>query len=280
MNCSEKTVEMCSIVNIHSGNCPENCSFCTQSSHNSCKIETYESIDITELIRHAKALESKGVSHLSLVASGRAPSEKILQNVKQITEQLLKETKLKICCSLGLLTRETALFLKSIGISRYHHNLESSPGFFSSICTTHNFTERLETLDYAAEASLEICSGGIFNLGETEDDRIEMIEIAVKKGATSVPFNVLSPVEGTPLYGRPTMNEKGLLHTIERISQKFPNVVIRFAGGRTQYRHSLLVDSFNRGVRGFMIGNYLTTNGFTIDDDIELIGRYGYTIIP
>lgn len=277
-NTISTAIELCSIVNIRSGNCSENCQFCAQSAHNSCNIEKFDSINPDDLVSHAKMLQLKGVRHISLVASGRGPSEELLKSVAALTERVLADTKLKICCSLGILTKSDAIFLKKAGISRYHHNLEASESFFSQICSTHNFKDRLQTIENAHDAGLEICSGGMINLGESMDDRINMVKTAIKKGATSVPLNVLLPVEGTPFSGRKLIDQEELIYTISTLCSMFPDTVFRFAGGRNQYPEEITIKSLKAGIRGIMTGNYLTKSGISVDRDLKIIGQNGYSV--
>ncbi|MBN2435830.1 MAG: biotin synthase BioB [Spirochaetes bacterium] len=271
-------IELCSIVNIHSGNCSENCLFCAQSRHNSCDIEKFDSIDQNNLIYHAEMLQSHGVKYISLVASGRGPSKELLATVTALTEKILSNTTLQVCCSLGLLTKSDANFLKKSGISRYHHNLETAESFFTQVCSTHSFDDRIRTIENAREAGLEVCSGGMINIGENMEDRISMVETAIKKGATSVPLNVLLPVEGTPLYGKILMDPDELIYTITSLCSMFPDTIFRFAGGRSQYSEEVTIKSLKAGIRGIMTGNYLTEAGIPVDKDIKLIGQNGYSV--
>ena len=268
-------MELCSILNIHSGNCSEDCAFCTQSRFHDTEILRYNLMPADAVIEKALYLEQKGVSRISLVASGRAPSPELFRHVLDSAAKLRRETSLKVCVSLGFITPKQAAALVDAGVSRYHHNLETGRHYYPEICSTHTYDERVETIETARAAGLEICCGGIIGMGERMKDRIDMFSEISSLGAVSVPINVLHAVIGTRLESMQLLPKEEIIASIETAGKICPQAVIRFAGGRSQYDHAFLKECILAGMDGLMTGNYLTTSGHGIEEDLELLGSMG-----
>ena len=268
------TVGLCSIINAKSGACPEDCSFCAQSSKNSASMRVYPLIKKETVIEKAMAAVKAGVKRFSVVTSGRKVSGRELSEIAGLISAI-RETGLLPCASLGLLSGEELSVLKDAGLDRYHHNLETSERFFTQICSTHAFADKVETARAATAAGLSLCSGGIFGMGETWQDRIDMAFSLRELGADSVPINFLIPIKGTALAHR------GLLHPLEalKIISLFrfvlPAKEIRVCGGRTQILGELHSMIFFAGADGMITGDYLTTMGRRPEDDLRLIEIYG-----
>ncbi|WP_319559333.1 biotin synthase BioB [Marispirochaeta sp.] len=275
INMKQLPIELCSIVNVHSGNCSEDCAFCAQSKHHTCDIEKYDTLPQPSLLKQARLLAEKGVSYFSLVASGREPSqflfEYIIDTVKKIKQAA---PRLKVCVSLGFLTKERARALALAGVSRYHHNLETGPSFFNKICTSHTYAERINTLEIARQAGLELCCGGIIGLGESEKDRIEMFNQIQELNIRSIPINILHAVEETPLAQMPLLSKEEIVKTIGFAREINPAAKIRIAGGRDQFEHAFVLDCVKAGADALMTGNYLTTKGFSLDQDLKLLNMH------
>ncbi len=270
-----KTVGLCSIVSAKSGACSEDCSFCAQSSKSRAVIDVYPLLQKEKIIENAVEAKESGITRFSVVTSGRTISGKDLASVADIVSDV-KKLGLLPCASLGLLKKEALLLLKEAGLDRYHHNLETSEGFFPRICTTHSYSDKMKTIHAAKAAGLSVCSGGIFGMGETWMDRIDMAFALKKLGAEAVPINFLVPIKGT------AMGDNGLLHPVDALKiislyrYILPEREVRICGGRLQVLgefHSLV---FAAGADGMITGNYLTTLGRIPEDDLKLIAMYGF----
>jgi biotin synthase len=273
-----ETVDLCAIINAKSGRCSEDCAFCAQSSWYPTEAPHYPLLDVDEMLAAAqKALENRA-GRFSIVTSGRAPADlKEMDRICQVISTLSNQGQVSPCASLGLLTPKMAAELKKAGLKRYHHNLETAPSFYPSICTTHSIEKRMETIKIAQQEGLEICSGGIFGLGETMSQRLEMAFTLRDLGVDSVPLNFLNPIPGTPLEKRPPVPPLELLHSIALFRFILPRADIRTCGGREKGLRTLQPLMYPAGCNGTMIGNYLTTEGRSPQVDIQEIRDLGLT---
>ncbi|MCB2218150.1 MAG: biotin synthase BioB [Desulfobulbaceae bacterium] len=267
--------DYCSIINARSGKCSENCRFCAQSSRYQTAIETYDRVDYQEVRRQALENESHGVERFSLVTAGREVAAADLDAFATMYERLGEETGLSLCASMGFLTPEKARRLVDAGVRRYHCNLETCRSFFAEVCTTHSWQDKVETIKIARQAGMDICSGGIIGLGESFRQRLELAVELRDLGVLSIPINILTPIPGTPLAERPELTIEDVLTAIALFRLTNPAAVIRLAGGRArfgvgQYRF------FLAGANGAIVGNYLTTAGNSIAEDIGMIESLGY----
>lgn len=263
-------VDLCTIMNAKSGQCSEDCKFCAQSAHYKTKVEVYPLVSKESAIQLAKENESEGVNRFSLVTSGKGLSKNDLPKVLEIYETLNEEVKIDLCVSLGILEYEEFVKLKDTGITMYHHNLETSEEFYREICTTHSYQERIDTISEAKKAGMDICSGGIIGLGETFKDRISLAFKLRELEVKSIPINILSPIEGTPLENNEALSQEEILKTVAIFRFINPKALIRLAGGRNlidQYGKNC----FNAGINATITGNYLTTSGNKICDDKAMI---------
>lgn len=271
------TVELCSIINAKSGKCGEDCSYCAQSAHYATNVDEYELLSLSEILNKAMELEKNGVKRLSLVTSGRGLGGEDFIKILAIFSALKKQTALHLCASLGIISYEQAVKLKDVGVTRYHHNLESGPRFFSQICTTHTYQDRLDTIANVQKAGLEACCGGIIGLGETMQDRLEMALAIRDLQVKSVPLNILVPIRGTPLENIPTIQPQEVLKTMALFRFILPDAVIRYAGGRNTLG-KLQERGFKGGINGVLVGNYLTTVGNNIKKDITMLKKLGFIV--
>jgi biotin synthase len=271
-------VDLCAIVNAKSGACPEDCSYCAQSSKSSSDISVYPLVNKNIVIEKAKEARDAGVKRFCVVTSGRKMGYKELKEIASMIEGI-SNIGLFPCATLGLLNLNELSFLKESGLQRYHHNLEASERFFPEICRTHTYYDKLKTIEAANAAGLSICSGGIFGMGETWQDRIDMAFALKGLNVDSIPINFLIPVKGT------SFENKGFLHPLEALMiislYRFilPEKQIRICGGRTQVLGEFHSWVFMAGADSLLTGNYLTTTGRTYEDDIRLIEQYGLKII-
>lgn len=266
-------VSLCSILNAKSGKCSEDCRFCVQSSHYATGAPVYPLKEVAEVVAAAREAKSIGSSRFSLVTSGRGPSRAELIRIAELVRAIQAEVAIPVCASLGILDREGFLFLKEAGVSRYHHNLESSSEFFPQVATTHTFAERVATIRAAQEAGLEVCAGGIFGLGESEDDRISLALSLRELAVDSVPINVLIPLPGTPLAGMTPLGVAEIIRSLALFRLILPEVPIRLAAGRESALGDFLGLAFMAGADGMMIGGYLTQRGRLPQDDQRFISE-------
>ena len=271
------SVDMCSIMNAKSGKCSEDCKFCAQSGHYKTNVKEYGLVSKEEAMSLAKENEKAGVNRFSLVTSGRGLNEDEVQKVTDIYKRLKKETKLNLCASLGILNFGQLKKLKESGITMYHHNLETSKDYYNNICTTHTYQQRLDTIDAAKNVGLAVCSGGIIGLGESFEDRIKLAFELKSLGVKSIPVNVLNPIKGTPLENEKALSQNDILKSFAIIRFINPKALIRLAGGRN------MIDKqgencFNAGANATITGNYLTTTGNKIVDDMKMVKELKMTV--
>jgi len=258
---------LCSIINAKSGNCSEDCSFCVQSAHYKTDAPIYPLKDKEEILSAAREAKKIGASHFSLVTSGRGLKGRDLAKVAELVAAIKAEVGIAVCASLGILSRADFAMLRSAGLTRYHHNLETSEEFFPQIVSTHSFGQRIATIDAARAEGLEVCAGGIFGLGETEEDRISMALSLKEHAVDSVPINILIPLPGTPLAQQPSLPIMEILRAIALYRLILPDVPIRLAAGRESALADFLSSAFLAGADGMMIGGYLTERGRVPEND-------------
>jgi biotin synthase len=264
-------VDLCSIINARSGRCSEDCVFCAQSGHYHTGVSVYPLLSTEEVLEKALEMQSRGARRFALVTSGRGITGRDFEKVLDIYKTLREKTGLGLCASLGIIDYARARDLRDAGVSRYHHNIETSRSYYPEICTTHSFGERVETIRSAGEAGLEICSGGIIGLGEKWEHRVEMAFQLKELGVTSVPVNILTPIRGTPLQDRTVPRPLEVLRTAAMFRLVLPGAVIRLCGGREAALRDLQSLALLAGVNGLMVGNYLTTGGRGVEDDIQML---------
>jgi biotin synthase len=266
-------VSLCSIINAKSGKCSENCRFCVQSAHYATDAPVYPLKDVREIVRAAAEAKRIGASHFSLVTSGRGLPAAEIPQLAAMIRTIRQEVGIMVCASLGILDQAALAELKAAGLSRYHHNLESSREFFPQVCTTHTFEERLATIAAARAVGLEVCAGGIFGLGETEADRISMALSLKECRVDSVPLNLLIPLPGTPMADRAPLSVAEVLRAIALYRLILPEVPIRLAAGRESVLRDFLGAAFLAGADGMMIGGYLTQRGRLPEEDRRFIAE-------
>lgn len=272
-----KRVDMCSIMNARSGKCGEDCKWCSQSRFHHTDIEVYPLVDAESALREAVHNASKGVSRFSLVTSGRALSPADAERICAIYRRIGSECPIKLCASLGLLNREQLFQLKESGVTRYHCNLETAPSYFPQVCTTHTIDEKLQTIEWAREAGLEICSGGIIGMGESEEQRVEFALAIRRTGAVSIPVNILNPIPGTRLAGMPPLKDEEVIRAVAMIRILNPEASVRLAGGRSRIK-AVEPELFRCGISGSIVGDLLTTTGSDIDTDKAMFLRLGFEL--
>lgn len=270
--------DFCSIINGKSGKCSEDCKYCAQSVHYNTGIKEYPLLDGKVIMDEARDNFTKGIGRFSIVTSGQSLSDKEIESICKIYSQIDNDCGVYLCASHGLLSEKQFTQLRRAGVRRYHNNLETSRRFFPQICSTHSYDEKLEALRMAKHAGLEICSGGIFGLGETFEDRIDMAFELKSLNVLSVPINIFTPIKGTPLGDMALIGYDEILRSVAIYRFILPRAFLRMAGGR-----GTLEDRgrqiFSSGVNAAISGNMLTTQGITADIDIKMVKEMGYRVV-
>ena len=269
------SIDVESLLNAKSGKCPEDCSFCAQSSFYNTKISKYPLLPKQVVIVRAKEAERQGASSFCLVCAYRSPPEEEFRQICDTIEALKKEVSIDINASLGFMTLERARKLKSLGIKRYNHNLEASDSFFSQICKTHDFSDRVKTAKIVKEAGLELCCGGIIGMGETVKQRIELAFALAALNPDEVPINILIPNEGTPMAQIVTITPEEAIRTIAVWRFIMPKVILKLAGGREVHFSDNGRMALRAGANGIISGGYLTTGGNEMSKDLNMIHEIG-----
>ncbi len=264
---------LCSIINAKSGQCSEDCRFCTQSVHYSTDTPAYPLKSGAEIVTAASMAKEDGATHFSIVTSGKKINNADLARLEEIIAVIRDQVDIHVCASLGIGTLADFQILKKAGLSRYHHNLETSKEFFYEMVSTHTFKERVDTIRAAHEAGLEVCAGGIIGLGETEDDRVSMALSLAELQVESVPLNILIPLPGTPLADVQPLQIHEILRAIALFRLILPDVPLRLAAGRESQLADFLSSAFMAGADGMMIGGYLTQRGRKAETDRQFVAE-------
>jgi len=271
-----KRADLCSIVSAKTGACPEDCRYCAQSSSSRTEIQTHPLMKTQDIIERARRAKGHDAGRFCIVTSGKKVSGSELERIADMAASI-KDEGLKPCATLGLLDKDDLLTLKQAGLHRYHHNLETSRRFFPEICSTHTYEQKLETIGAAKAAGLSICSGGIFGLGETWEDRVDMALELRELDVDSVPINFLVPVKGTPLGDTEPLRPFDALRIISLYRFLLPGKEIRVCGGRVQTLGEFNSMVFMAGADGLLTGDCLTVSGRDPADDLKLAMEYGLT---
>lgn len=272
------SVDLCSIVNAKSGGCEEDCAFCAQSAHHNADVSVYPMKSVEEIVAHAKAAEEAGAHRFCIVTKGRTLPPADFEVALRATERIAAETSLERCASMGLLDDDRAKALKKAGLCRYNHNLETARSFYPNICTTHTYEDRVATIMALKRAGIETCVGGILNMGESEQQRVELAFELRELEPNSVPLNFLNPRPGTPLASRPVMPALEAVKYIAIFRLVMPKSIIRLAGGRPETLGDMQELGFKAGADGLLIGNYLTTIGRDPSEDLALLRKLGLDV--
>lgn len=273
----DNTLDLCSIVNAKSGKCSEDCKFCGQSSHYNAAVASYDIVDGEKALSLAKENEQHGVSRFSLVTAGRTVTDSHLEAFGLIYQRLRQETQLSLCASMGFLTKKMARELKMMGVTRYHCNLEASRSFFPQVCSTHTWDEKVATIKIAQDVGLEVCSGGIIGMGESLAQRLELAFELGELGVLSIPLNILTPIKDTPFAQLQPLSVGEVLTCVAMFRFINPDAVIRLAGGRNQLRDEQH-KCFTSGANGAIVGNYLTTIGNNLSEDMAMFRSLGFDL--
>ncbi len=273
-------VRFCAIGAGRVGACAEDCKWCAQSAHHGGAVTPGRTAP-DALAQAGRRAHRQGACAFGIVNSGRAPSRGDLDDVARTAELLGQdEPDLAVCASLGEIDLPAARRLAAAGVKRYHHNLETSERFYGSMVTTHAWADRVATCQAARQAGLSVCSGGLFGLGETWEDRVALaLALRDRVGPDVVPLNFLHPVAGTPLADRPPLAPMECLHIIALFRLLLPTVDIKVAGGRPLCLRDLQSWIFAAGATSCLVGDYLTTQGRSPQTDRQMVEDLGLTLV-
>lgn len=275
-------IQLCAIINAKSGKCDMDCTFCSQARDSKTEIDEYPLMSSEVLQREIKKITETGNCRCSLVTSGGkltgSDVEALVDTVGDM-EFGKKGKPSPMCASLGRLTSKELYSLKEAGVTRLHHNLESSKEYYPEICTTQTWDQRLKTVKAAQSAGMEICSGGLFGLGESWDDRISLALTLRELNVDSVPINFLYSHEGTPLCHQNRMSAEEALRIVAIYRCMLPKAILRICGGRSHVLGDRQFDIFTAGANGLMTGNYLTVSGSQYDLDVAKLKELGLRLL-
>ncbi|MDD3594668.1 MAG: biotin synthase BioB [Candidatus Gastranaerophilales bacterium] len=272
-------IELCSLISAKTGRCEENCKYCSQSSHYLTDIHTHPLVSIEEVIAAAKHARESGATRFAIVTSGKSPDkdfDKLLTMIKEIN----KIEGLTSCASIGIINEAQAKALKEAGLTRFHHNINTSESNYANICTTHSYQDRINTVKLVQKYGMEVCCGVIIGMGESLEQRIEAAIEIRDLGVECAPINILTPIRHTPLehYGD-KITEEDIIRTIATFRLIMPKIVLRYAGGRmdrlSEENRRLGIKA---GINAVLIGNMLTTTGIKPQDDLITLKELGKKI--
>lgn len=268
-------VDVEQLSNIKKNYCSEDCTFCGQSAFFNTNVDDYELLPKEEIVKQAKKALEEGAQSYCLVAAWKEPSDSDFQKICDIITEINDKVGISLECSLGFLSSKQAKTLKKLGVKRYNHNLETARSKFPEICTTHTYQDRIDTLNIARAAGLELCTGGIIGLGETREQRLELIQELAKINPEEVTVNMLIPVPGTPLELQKPLPLEEILRTFVVLRFLLPKSIIKISGGREvnldDDGEALLLS----GANGIITSGYLTMNGNEAQKDIKMIEKIG-----
>lgn len=272
------STDMCSLVNAKSGGCAEDCGFCAQSRFAEAETPMHAMMEPEQILEHAKAAEAAGAHRFCMVTQGQGLSKRDFDKLLEGARLVSQNTNLKRCASIGHMSVARATQLKDAGIQRVHHNVETSKSYYDEVTTTVRYEGRLRTIDAVKQAGLETCVGGILNLGETQEQRVEMAFELAEINPTSVPINLLNPRAGTKFGDREYMDPWEAVQWVAIFRLILPDALFRLCGGRTENLGELQPLAVKAGVNGVMMGNFLTTLGNTPEQDREMFEDLGLNI--
>lgn len=271
------TVDVESLINAKSGRCPEDCSFCSQSSFYDSRtgINKYPLLSKEIILKHAQKAKEAGSSSFCLVGAYRTPPEKDFNQICDTIDEIKKNVMIDVNVSLGFMTHERARRLKSLGVKRYNHNLETSESYFSQICKTHDFADRLNTARIVKEEGLELCCGGIIGMGESPKQRLDLAFSIQSLQPDEVPLNILVTREGSPLASLAPLDPIDAIKTIAVWRFIMPKTILKIGGGREIHLKDKERIALKAGANGIITGGYLTIGGNSSNKDIMMIREIG-----
>jgi len=265
------TVEVEGILSAKTGGCPEDCHFCSQSSAFDTPVKATPFLDTDEVVAAAEETAALGASEFCIVLAVRGPDERIMQRILDLVPIIGDRTGLNVAVSAGILDPDQARRLAEGGVHRYNHNLETARSYFPEVVTTHEYDERVDTCRLVVDNGMELCCGVLLGMGETVDQRLELLDELREVGPAEVPMNFLKPMVGTPFAGRPAVEALEAIRWIAVFRLGLPSVILRYAGGREFTLGDLQAMGMTSGINALIIGNYLTYLGRSPADDLKML---------
>ncbi|MDX6479783.1 MAG: biotin synthase [Gaiellaceae bacterium] len=272
------STDMCSLVNAKSGGCSEDCGFCAQSKYADAETPMHAMMEPDQILEHARAAEAAGAHRFCMVTQGQGLSKRDFEKIVEGAKLVAEHTNLKRCASIGHMSVDRAKRLKDAGIQRVHHNVETAKSYYPEVSSTVRYEGRLRTIDAVREAGLETCVGGILNLGESPEQRVEMAFELAEIDPTSVPINLLNPRPGTKFGDRDHMDPWEAVKWIAIFRLILPDALFRLCGGRVENIRDLQRIAVRAGINGVMMGNFLTTLGNTPEQDRAMFEEHGLNV--
>jgi biotin synthase len=269
------STDMCSLVNAKSGGCAEDCGFCAQSRFAEADTPMHAMMSPEQILEHARAAEAAGAHRFCMVTQGQGLSKRDFENILEGARLVARHTNLKRCASIGHMSLARARALKDAGIQRVHHNVETAESYYDEVSTTVQYEGRIRTIEAVKQAGLETCVGGILNLGESREQRVEMAFQLAQVNPTSVPINLLNPRPGTKFGDRGYMDPWEAVKWIAIFRLILPEALFRLCGGRIENLGELQPLAVRAGLNGVMMGNFLTTLGSEPEDDRAMFEELG-----
>ena len=272
----KKEVEFCSIISARTGKCSQNCRYCAQSSHYNTNIETHPLLSVETVVNAAQDSVKNGADRVAIVTSGKTPDESDFDTMLEMIKALNEEG-IKSCASIGILNEDQAQKLAEANLVRFHHNINTCKSYHPEICTTHTYEDRIATVKLVKKYGIELCCGVIIGMGETIEQRVEMAMELAEINPESIPVNILTPIPNTPFESYiDKIDEENILRTLAIFKIACPNSSIRLAGGKkARLSPETIEKAFEHCVDSTIVGNYLTTTGFTPQDDAKMIEKIG-----
>jgi biotin synthase len=264
-------VEVEGILSAKTGGCPEDCHFCSQSARFETQVLATPFLDTDEVLRAAEETAGLGASEFCIVLAVRGPDERTMQRLLELVPMVRDKVGINVAVSAGILSDDQARRLAEGGVHRYNHNLETSRSFFPSIVTTHTWEERYDTCRLVHRYGMELCCGVLLGMGETVEQRIELIGQLREVEPAEVPVNFLNPRPGTPLGDRMLIEPLEAIRWIALFRLGLPSVILRYAGGREVTLRELQAMGMTSGINALIVGNYLTTLGRSPEDDLQML---------
>lgn len=273
-------VEFCSIISARTGKCSQNCKYCAQSSHYNTNIETNPLMKVDEVVHVALDSVKNGADRVAIVTSGKTPDESDFDTMLEMIKAMNAQG-IKTCASIGILNDEQAKRLSEAGLVRFHHNINTCKSYHPEICTTHTYEDRINTVNLVKKYGMELCCGVIIGMGESVEQRIEMAMELREINPDSIPVNILTPIPNTPFEGYiDKIDEENVLRTLAVFKIACPNASIRIAGGKkARLSNETIEKAFKYCADSTIVGNYLTTTGFSPEEDAKLIEKIGRKLV-
>lgn len=271
-------VEVEGIVSARTGGCPEDCHFCSQSARFDSPVVATPFLDTAAVVAAARETAELGASEFCIVLAVRGPDERTMRRLEELVPLVRKETGLNVAVSAGILDEHQADRLAAAGTHRYNHNLETARTFFPSVVTTHTWEERFATCRLVQSACMELCCGVLLGMGESDEQRIELLGQLREVDPAEVPVNFLNPRPGTPLAIRRPVRAREAIRWIALFRLALPGVILRYAGGREITLGELQAMGMTAGINALIVGNYLTTLGRPPADDLAMLADLGMPV--